>query len=242
MTTSPTAAGATSTVRPAASDPAAVSTERTRTTAVLSWLGGACLITAPLLITGAMATVPPKASSSPADYVASMADHPVLTSISASLFHYGWLLLGFGVLAAIGLLRGPRGRVPVVLGALGTAFGCMQMSGLLLLDWYTVALGQNLPSADAVRVDQAVGDAATDVWFASAKIGALLLPVVLYLGLARAGVIPWWIAPLSLCTLIVPGLLPAALAVPVGLLCWAPTFLVGYRLIARARAHAASVG
>lgn len=202
---------------------------------LLSWLGGASLLTAPLLILGAIATIPPKASDSPADYVASMAGHPLLTSVSASLFHYGWVLFALGALSSIGLLRGSRGRILVVVGALGTALGAIQMSGLLLLDWYTVALGQNLSSADAVRVDQAFGDTATDIWFATAKIGALLLPLVLFLGLARAGVLPWWITPLCLGAMIVPPLLPLPLGLLAGLVCWTPTLLTGLRLLTRAR-------
>lgn len=69
----------------------------------------------------------------------------------------------------------------------------MQMSALMLNDYFLVALGNNRAAGDAVKVAEAMmvnGDVLSTVWWQSGKL-AILLPVFLYAGLARAGVISW---------------------------------------------------
>ncbi len=210
-------------------------TSGTRTASAI--LGGACLLVAPLLILGGALTSPPQASPAPADYIESLAKDPVISSVSATLFHYGWVAIALGSLAALGLVRGSKGRVLALIGGLGTAFGAIQMSGMLLSDWYLSSLGRHLPLDQAATVFTDMGDLSVDIWLNSAKVGALLFPVVLYLGLARAGVMPYWLAPLALGPMIVTPMLPTYLAVPAALILWAPTFFTGYRLIARGRAR-----
>ncbi|MFC5379308.1 hypothetical protein [Aquipuribacter nitratireducens] len=199
--------------------------------------GGAGLLLAPLLMLGATATSPPQADDSPAAYIESLAADPALTALSAGLFHYGWLFIAFGALAALTLVRGRRGRALTTVGALMTAVGAFQIGGLLLSDWYLAALGAELPVTDAVRVFEAVG---TDVWMLTWLQSGRLLPLlgmpVLFAGLARAGVLPWWLVPGSLGAMIVPFVVPGPLGLALGAVCWAPMVLTGYRLVRRARA------
>lgn len=220
----------------------------------LSLIGGAAMLVTPLLIVGGILTSPPQETRAMGDYIESLTRDPFLSSVSATLLHYGWVTMALGLVVAMTLVRGRKGRVLALLGGVLGGFSAVQMSALLLNDWFLMALGGGLPLADAVRVADALmvdGDLASQLWRQSAKL-AILLPVLLYAGLARAGVISWWLVPLSLFPMVAPylamglvggasdqvvggnvlGLVAAAVT---GLVCYAPTFLVGIRLVNRAR-------
>lgn len=217
-------------------------------------IAGAALLVTPLLIVGGILTSPPQESRSTADYIESLARDPWLSSVSATLLHHGWVAMAFGLVVAMGLVRGRRGRVLTLIGGVLGGFSAVQMSGLLLNDYFLVALGTHLSSADAVGVADAMmvqGDLLSALWWQTGK-GAILLPVFLYAGLARAGVISWWVVPLSLFPMVAPyvvmglvggsagqligasflGLVAGGV---VGLICYLPTVLVGVRLINRSR-------
>ncbi|WP_375425854.1 hypothetical protein [uncultured Friedmanniella sp.] len=221
---------------------------------VVSYAGGAAMLATPLLIVGGILTSPPQASRAMDDYVESLARDPFLSSLSASLLHYGWVTLALGLLVAMTLVRGSKGRVLTLVGGLVGGFAAVQMSALMLNDYFLTALGNNLALGDAVKVANAMmvdGDVASQLWWQSGKL-VILLPVLLYAGLARAGVISWWLVPLSALPMVLPylvmgwvggasdqliggnalGLIAGGLT---GLVCYAPTFLVGLRLLGRGR-------
>ncbi|SEP57754.1 hypothetical protein [Microlunatus flavus] len=209
-----------------------------------SLLGGAALALGPLLIVGGTLTSPPQASGSRADYIASLAADPALTHLSASLFHYGWVALTFGFLAAVGLVRGARGRTLALVGGIGGSLGALQMSGLLLADWSDGAAGRIVPLDQAVAILEAMdGSVSMAIWLSSAKVLAIVFPVLLFLGLARAGVVSWWIAPLiagsmlvgALLLFLVGGVLGGVLGVVVSLVCYLPAFVAAARLVERGR-------
>ena len=220
----------------------------------VSLVGGLAMLAAPLLVVAGVLTSPPQATRSQADYVESLARDPFQSALSASLLHYGWVAMALGLVVAMSLVRGRRGRVLTLLGGLGGGFTVVQMSGMLLNDWFLIALGTRLPMPQAVTVADAMmvdGDVFSRVWMQSAQL-AIALPVLLYAGLARAGVISWWLVPLAALPMVAPyvvmglvggaagqvvggnalGLVAGGL---VGLGCYAPTFLVGLRLVARGR-------
>ncbi|SEP57778.1 hypothetical protein [Microlunatus flavus] len=220
----------------------------------VSLVGGAAMLAAPLLVVAGILTSPPQATRGQADYIASLARDPFQSALSASLLHYGWVAMALGLVVAMSLVRGRRGRALTLVGGLGGGFAVVQMSGLLLNDWFLVALGTHLPMPQAVSVADAMmvdGDAWSQVWVQSAKL-AIALPVLLYAGLARAGVISWWLVPLAALPMVAPyvvmglvggaagqvvggnafGLVAGGL---VGLVCYLPTFLVGLRLVGRGR-------
>lgn len=211
-------------------------TEHATTRGGLQTLAGVALAAAPLLLAGAGWTSPPQADDSDAAYITSLAEDPTLTAISANLFHYSWILFAFGALAAIGLVRGRRGRVLAMLGGLGGAFGAIQISGLLLNDWHLAALGTELPLDQAVEVFQVTSSAPSiAVWLATGQLLSFVGFPVLYAGLARAGVLSWWLvplAPLPLFAFAVIGGVPGILA---GLVCSAPAFVTALRLVQRGR-------
>jgi hypothetical protein len=211
-------------------------------------LAGLALLAAPPLLVAGIVTSPPQASDALSDYIASLARDPMITAVSATAFHYGWVLFGLGVLATIGLVRGRRGRGLTVAGAVLSAFGAVQLSGLLLNDWFYAAIGNQLSPAQALAVAEASRDASTELWLTTAKVGAILAPVLLFAGLARAGVTPWWMAALAALPMVVPPMLGGMLGLPtvvvavLALACWSPVLLAGWRLLNRARLIRQSAG
>jgi hypothetical protein len=200
----------------------------------LTRLGGAALLAVPPLMLVAMLTSPPQDGEGTAAYVASLAADHTMTALSAGLFHYGWVAIAFGALAAATLVRGPRGRALTSVGAVATAFGAIQFTGLLFLDWFLWAMGNQLESAQAVGVFESVmADAWVASWLMSAKVFGLLGLPLLMAGLARAGVVGWWTVPVILFPMVLPGILPGLLGTAAGLLAWAPLVLVGLRLVQR---------
>jgi len=202
----------------------------------LTVLGGLAMIAAPLLFVAGAATSPPQEDGSAASYIDSLGDDPFLTALSANLFHYSWVLFAFAALAAVGLVRGRRGRTLTLVGGLAAAFGSMQFTGLLYSDWVLEALDNQLSMSQAVDIFEHVnGTASISIWLLSAKVFGLLGFPLLFAGLARAGVISWWLVPLSLLPMVTFGVLGGVAGIVLAVACYAPNFLVGTRLIQRGR-------
>ena len=205
---------------------------------LLPRLGGVVLLAAPVLMTGAVLTSPPAKDDSAAGYIESLAKDSTLTALSAGLFHYAWIAIAFGALAALTLVPARRGLALTGVGAVASAFGAMQFSGLLFNDWFLDAAGSTVPTTDAVAIFSAVtADPWVATWLLSAKVFGLLGLAVLMAGLARAGVVGWWTVPVILLPMIVSGMLGALVGAVVGglagLVFWAPLALVGLRLVRR---------
>ena len=125
-------------------------------------------------------------------YLRSNAEHPDAIRWAAVVLHYGFLLL---VPAAFGMAhlarRGARrlSNAGLVLAVLGSG-----LSGIVAIDFYDLALAQNLPMDDAVRVYDA---AAADAGLAPVLIqvpsvfGTLVGTVLLTVALVRAGFLRW---------------------------------------------------
>jgi hypothetical protein len=202
---------------------------------VLTMLGGLSMIAAPLLFVAGAATSPPQTDNSPASYIDSLGNDPFLTAVSANLFHYSWVLFAAAALAAIGLVRGPRGRRLALAGGLAAAFGSIQFTGLIYSDWVLEALDNQLSPSDAVSIFEHVnGSASITVWMLSAKLFGLLGFPLLFAGLARAGVISGWLVPLSLLPMVAFGVVGGVLGIVLAIGCYAPNFVAGTRLLQRA--------
>ncbi|MHC1562627.1 hypothetical protein ACR9E3_26995 [Actinomycetospora sp. C-140] len=229
-TSAPTAAIATPAASPAASP--ATGTSPVRLAA------GLALIAFPVLFTAGVATSPPQASDAPADYVASLGADPGLTALSAGLLHYSWVAFALGVLAIIGLVRGPRGRVVVPLAAILTSFSAIQLSGLLLSDWFTGAAARAMPLEAATALTEGVwADPWVSTWMISGRfVGFVGIPLVVA-ALARAGVVSWWLLAVSVIGF-AGFFVPGTYGVLVGMfVSTAPMIVVGVRLIQRASAR-----
>lgn len=200
--------------------------------------GGVALIAGPLFFSAGMFTSPPADSMADADYISSLARDLTLTQISALFLHYANVLIGLGILAAPSLVRGARGLKLVVVGALATAIGFINVSGLILADWWNAATGTLLDMEDATAVFAHVKEASLFGFWGGTEIFSLLGPVLLLAGLARAGVLGWWTIALlvggvvALFTLGASLPILAAVATLVG---FSPFALVGMRLLQRHR-------
>ena len=201
----------------------------------LSVLAGAASVAAPLLLAAAAWTTPPQVDDSNEAYVASLAADPTLTAISANLYHYSLVLSAFAALAAVGLVRGRRGRGLAVVGGLLASFGCIQLSGLVYNDWWLAALGNELSVEQAADLFGVMGDPSVTAWLVTGQLLPFLGFLVLYAGLARAGVLSWWLVPLSLFPMIAFALIGGVAGILVGTACAAPAFVTGWRLVQRGR-------
>ncbi|WP_433086865.1 hypothetical protein ACQP1P_14335 [Dactylosporangium sp. CA-052675] len=156
---------------------------------------GAALLAGAACFFAGLATSPPEVDETKASYLRSLAADPFTTQLSALLLHYGNLLMGAGLFAVPLLVRGRRGAVLTVVGALAGALGLLQMSGALLSDWFHMEIGRNLPIEQAVLVsDKVLAHPAEQLAFNPGPLVSLAL-LVTFIGLARAGVVGWWAVP-----------------------------------------------
>jgi len=202
---------------------------------------GVSLVAGVLSWSAGMVFSPDAESMADADYIASMARDLTDTQISALFLHYANLLLGVGVLAAPSLVRGARGLKPVVIGALMMSLGMLNVSGMILSDWWNAATGRLLSEEQAVAVFRHVQDASMLQLWKGTEIFAMLGVVLVLVGLARAGVLGWWtpaVFVLGFVGLMIWGAtMPLAAAAGV-LVAFSPFALVGVRLIQRYRLEA----
>lgn len=197
---------------------------------VLQRLGGLALLTAPVLLTAGMLTSPEQAGPGTDAYIESLAADPALSLWSANLLHYGWVALALAAFATLGLLRGARGRVFLSIAATVLCIGAIQMSGLLLSDWFLVSAGNTLPIEDAVRMNETALEGSVEIWRMSGMIGGILGIGLLSLALAKAKAISWWIAPLGFLPWVVPALGLGTVGALIAFACYLPLLIAGGRL------------
>ncbi|MGY1802862.1 hypothetical protein ACI78T_06220 [Blastococcus sp. SYSU D00922] len=231
MTTAPTTTATTS----AAERPA-----RSAGSLMLPIAGGA-LIAGSLLYVAGLATSPPADSMANADYIASLARDPGQTALSALLLHYGNLVLGLAWLAVPTLVRGVKGRIPTVVGALMSAIGLVTVAGFVLYDFWTGGIGRELDAGTAEALfDTVQADPGLAVVGIVTVLG-LVGPLIGYIGLARAGVTSWWLVVPVVASLAASAAmefqpLPFAAFALVGAI---PAVVVGLRIIRRRKAEEA---
>ncbi|MGY1857598.1 hypothetical protein [Modestobacter sp. SYSU DS0290] len=206
---------------------------------VLSRLAGGALPAGVAAFAAGILTSPIADGDDRASYLESLGRDPALTQLSAVLLHYGNLLLGVGALALPLLVRGRRGAVPTLVGALLSALGLLSTSGALLTDWFHMELARTLPLDQAVGISERVLSAPLQqLCFGLDPLLALGLPLVV-LGLCRAGVLGWWtLACVVAGTALLPLSPASGNAVPAVafVLIQLPLAVAGLRLVGRTRA------
>lgn len=199
-------------------------------------LGGGSLIAGVAMFAAGLATSPPQASEATADYVASLARDETLTEVSALLLHYGNLAMGVGILAAATLVRGSRGARMTLVGSLLAALAFLNTSGLLFADWWNMTAGRQLSPEQGVALFEGVYGSDLFVLWTGTEPFALLGPVLLLAGLARAGVLRWFHAPWfvgGVAALFAMAVLSPVIAGALVLVGFWPLALVGIRLVQR---------
>lgn len=201
---------------------------------LLARLGGIALAAAPVVMVVGFYTSPPQDSSSHVDYVASMARAPFQAALSASLLHYCWVLWILAVFSLLILLRGRRGRLAGSIAVVAAAIASIQISGLLLSDFYAIRMTQLVGADQAAQIEFGLGRAA-GIWLTTGQFAALLVPVMFGF-LAYSRVISWWLAPLPfLGALSFLSPLPAPVNAALMIITWAPAFVAAFQLISGRR-------
>lgn len=200
--------------------------------------GGIALVAGPIFFSAGMLTSPPSDTMSDADYIASLSRDLTMTQVSALFLHYANVFIGLGILAAPTLVRGTRGLRLVVIGSLATALGFVNVSGMILSDWWNSATGTLLEPAQAEAVFAHVKAASLLPLWNGTEILSLLGSVMVLAGLARAGVLGWWTIALmvgGVAGLIALGASLPLLAAAAVLVGFSPFALIGLRLLQRHR-------
>lgn len=201
---------------------------------LLERIAGIAFIAAPLLHVAGMATSPAQAEPGEAGYIAALAADPALSIASASFLHYGWVLFAIAAVAGRGLLRGKPGSVWLPIAAVVLLIGAIQMSGLLLSDWFLISAGNVLPIDQALLMDEtAKNDAMVAIWQLTGIVGGLGGLMAYSLGLAKARVVPWWIAPFGGLAWFVSVAITGPVAVVLIAVFFAPFYIAGVRLLTK---------
>ena len=201
-------------------------------------IAGAALLAGPVLWSLGMFTSPPADSMADAHYIASLARDTTMTQISALFLHYGNLAIALGVVAAPALVRGLRGTWLAVVGAVLTAIGFANVSGMVFSDWWNASAGRALSSDQAVEVFRGVKEASLLWMWDGTELFSLVGPILLLVGLARAGVLGWWAIALfigGVAGLMAFGAGSPVLVAAMVLIGFSPFALIGLRLIQRSR-------
>jgi len=160
------------------------------------------------------------------------------------LLHYGNIALGLGWLAVPALVRGRMGRMPSIIGALLAAIGLVTVAGNVLFDFWTGAIGRELDHDAAVALFEAVAASPGVAIVGTVTLLGLLGPLVIYVGLARAGVTSWWLLAPAIASLAASAALTFTPLLYAGfaLVGAVPAVVIGLRMIQRTRAEAAVAG
>ena len=192
-------------------------------------IAAVALILGPIVVLAGMIATPWEDEATTASYHDALAANPGQAEVAATLLHFGFVLL---LPAALGIMHLARRAAPKLahVGGLLAVLGLATLPGLLVTDFYDLALAEALPRAQSV----AISDATQDSWAAAVMGMSAIFPVfigtiVLAVAAYRAGVAPiWapfalligWLLPLVSGTGLVPAvagaLLIAAVFVPIG--------------------------
>jgi hypothetical protein len=147
------------------------------------------------------------------------------------------MVTGVGLIVAPLLVRGARGRLLSLFGMIAATLTMLNISGAVKDDWWRMVIGRTVPLDVAVKISDTVdAQALLSPWRATGMIGFLGL-LLLYIGLARAGVVGWWAPALYVVALVGMFTVPVSLTLVYGLVftaLFAPLAVVGLRALRRA--------
>lgn len=171
----------------------------------------AALLLAGLLFVTGMAATPWEPQPTSDSFIETITARSTQGQIAALLLHYSSVALAAGVLGLLAALR-RRGAILGHLAAVLAFVGAVNLSGMLLVDWFAIGLGRSgIPTEQAANIyDTSITPMAGVGWAGVGFAGlALGLPAFL-LALWRTGFMPWWPAA------VVFGAIVASATVPAG--------------------------
>lgn len=148
------------------------------------------LFAAPLLVLAGMVATPWETENTTSAYHDALAADPAQSEIAAMLLHFGFLLL---LPASLGLMHIARGAAPKLahVGGLLAVLGLATLPGLLVTDFYDLALAEALPREQSVPIsDAAQGSWAAAVLVISGAFPVVIGIIVLAVAAWRAGAVP----------------------------------------------------
>ena len=150
------------------------------------------LILGPLVVLAGMIATPWEDEATTASYHDALAAHAGQARVSATLLHFGFVLL---LPAALGLMHLARRATPKLahIGGLLAVGGLATLPGLLVTDFYDLAMAQALPRAQSVEIaDAAAAGWAPALMFISGVLPVFIGTTVLAVAAWRAGVAQGW--------------------------------------------------
>ena len=156
------------------------------------------IIAGPVVTLAGMVATPWEPEKTTASYLQTLADHPTQGQIACLLLVFGYALLG---LANFTVLRHAE-AAPRVLRAVTAVlcfFGATILPGMVLVDFYDLAVATKLSSAQAVAVNDAAGSYGLQaIAMVPAILGFALGMVLVCVTAWKAGLAPVWVAPVLL--------------------------------------------
>nr|WP_221377169.1 hypothetical protein [Actinoplanes polyasparticus] len=151
-------------------------------------IGAVGLLAWPVTHFAGFVTGPPGSDHAPAIF----RTHATQVQVSGVLLHWNAIIIVPVMLALAYLLHDRMPRLAAIAGLLG-ALGAINGSGLLMADFYDLALAQSLPDAQATAITE-LAYGYSGVTFGFLLPAFLLHPALLALviGLVKAGRAWWW--------------------------------------------------
>ena len=186
------------------------------------------IIAGPVVTLAGMAATPWEPEKTTASYLDALAENPTQAQIACLLLVFGYALLG---LANFTVLR-HADAAPRVLRSVTAVlcfFGATILPGMVLVDFYDLAIATELSRAQGVAVsDVAAGYGLAAIAIVPALLGFALGMVLVCVTAWKAKLAPVWVAPVLLIGIVV------SFAGPPAMIAAASVLIVGaYALIAR---------
>jgi hypothetical protein len=193
-----------------------------------------------ILTLAGMAATPWESEPTTSAYLQTIGDNPEQGQIAAVLLHFGFLAMlpaVFGLVAALGRAGGKLRAAGGTLSLIGWG----TMPGLLVVDFYAIALAERLPLAQAVAVEEAAqGMPGAAAFGAAAVLPAFLGLILLLVAAARARLVARWVPALYLLGILVSFGGLGALTIVGSVISGAALILTGRSLVVAERPAAAA--
>ncbi|GAB2463653.1 hypothetical protein [Jatrophihabitans fulvus] len=170
---------------------------------------GVAVIAGSVLTVAGFATTVWEVDETKLSYLNSLDVNPTQSQIAALLLHFGYMAFAAALLVLAAMTRGLRSKfVTVALGVAGA--GAVTLPGLLVTDFYDLAIRQTLPDDQAVATsDKASEYGLGAVMAVPAVFGLVLGLIAVMIAAARARKLHWSVPPVFAVGFFVPVFLGA---------------------------------